>query len=97
MSALAGGADNVYIPEQQFTISDIILDIREIVAKFKNGSKRGIIIRNENANSYYTTDVIQNIYEAESENFYCCRSSILGTSCNAFCFLIFHYFNILII
>ena len=89
MSALAGGADNAYIPEISFNVDSICDDIQKIIQKFKRGTLRGIVIRNEYANPHYTTSFLENIYEALSENNYICRSNILGN----FPFLSFNFPN----
>ena len=81
MSALAGGADNAYIPEVPFDVFSISEDVKKLIEKFKRGNMRGIVVRNENANPYYTTSFLQNIYEGQSENNYICRTNILGESC----------------
>ena len=78
MSALAGGAENAYIPEVPFNVFSISEDIKKIIQKFKCGNMRGVVVRNEKANPHYTTSFLQSIYEGQSENNYVCRTNILG-------------------
>ncbi|KAI6656170.1 ATP-dependent 6-phosphofructokinase-like [Oopsacas minuta] len=96
MSALAGGADNAYTPEESFDIFSILSDVEQLVQQFSAGTKRGIILRNENADPYYTTDVLQKIYEGQSEDNYRCRTNVLGklvmSSCSYVCIYLFVYY-----
>lgn len=78
MSALAGGADNAYTPEVIFDLFSILEDIKRLVKQFSSGKKRGVILRNEKANPYFTTEVLEKIYEGQSENNYLCRTNVLG-------------------
>jgi len=45
MSALAGGADSAYIYEEPYTITDLQGDVTHLVAKIRDGVKRGLILR----------------------------------------------------
>ena len=45
MSALAGGADAAYIFEEPFTIADLQGDVTHLVAKIRDGVKRGLVLR----------------------------------------------------
>ena len=45
-AALAGGADNAYIFEEPFSISDIREDIYHLIQKMEEGGiKRGLVLR----------------------------------------------------
>ena len=78
MSALAGGADNAYTPEVPFDLYSILEDVKRLVKQFSSGKKRGVILRNEKANLYFTTEILGKIYEGQSENNYLCRTNVLG-------------------
>jgi 6-phosphofructokinase 1 len=78
MSALAGGADAAYIFEEPFSIEDLQGDVAHLSAKIKDGVKRGLIIRSENANANYSGEFIHRLYSEESRNVFECRLNILG-------------------
>ena len=59
MAGLAGGADAAYIHEEKFSIHDLIKDLDIMAFKMDKGNiYRGLILRNENANSNYDTDFL---------------------------------------
>lgn len=59
MAGLAGGADAAYIYEENFGIKDLLQDLEVMKAKMNDGRiERGLILRNEKANTNYTTDFI---------------------------------------
>ncbi|XP_023932604.1 ATP-dependent 6-phosphofructokinase-like [Lingula anatina] len=78
LSGLAGGADAAYIFEEPFGIKDLQNDVIHIRAKIKDGVQRGLIIRNEKANSNYTTDFIHQLYSEEGKDTFTCRKNVLG-------------------
>ena len=78
MSGLASGAEHVYINEVSKKTEDFLKDIELLKYEFKNSSRRvGLIINNENANSY-TTEELERMFEIESEDIYDVRKAILG-------------------
>ncbi|XP_014681123.1 PREDICTED: ATP-dependent 6-phosphofructokinase-like [Priapulus caudatus] len=78
MAGLAGGADAAYIYEEKFTIEDLRNDVRHLAHKMDQGIQRGLILRNENANSNYTTDFIHRLYCEEGKGIFTARMNILG-------------------
>jgi len=78
MSGLAGGADAAYINEENFTIKDLQNDVAHLTAKIRDGVKRGLILRNENASENYSTDFIHRLYNEEGKGIFTCRMNILG-------------------
>lgn len=78
MSALAGGADAAYIYEEKFGIKDLQGDVTHMAAKIKDGVKRGLVLRNENANPNYTTEFIHQLYSEEGKEHFTCRMNVLG-------------------
>ena len=78
LAGLASGADQSYIFEEPFTIHDIIDDIDHLRMKMEGDLKRGILIRNENANAHYTTDFLYNLLSEEGKGVFSARSNILG-------------------
>uniref|UniRef100_A0A3B4U838 ATP-dependent 6-phosphofructokinase n=1 Tax=Seriola dumerili TaxID=41447 RepID=A0A3B4U838_SERDU len=78
MAGLAAGADAAYIFEDKFNIKDLEVNVEHLVAKMKTTVKRGLILRNENSNSNYTTDFIFNLYSEEGKGIFDCRKNVLG-------------------
>lgn len=78
MAGLSGGADAAYINEENFSIKDLQNDVTHLSAKIKDGVKRGLILRNENANENYSTDFIHRLYNEEGKGIFTCRMNILG-------------------
>lgn len=78
LAGLAGGADASYIFEEHFSIKDLIGDVYHMQAKMAEGIQRGLILRNEMANSNYTTDFIFRLYSEEGKDIFTTRMNILG-------------------
>lgn len=78
LAGFASGADQSYIFEEPFTISDLIEDIHHLRKKMEGDLKRGILIRNEMANKHYTTDFILNLLAEEGKGVFSARSNVLG-------------------
>ena len=77
-AGLASGADASYIFEEQFTVNDIIDDIRHLKEKMKGDLKRGLLVRNEMANKNYTSQFIQQLMSEEGKGLFSARLNILG-------------------
>ncbi len=78
MSGLAAGAERVYIPEEGVTLREMQTDLDQLVTGFKAGKRLGLIIRNENANSVYTSDFMAALFEEEGGGLFDVRKTILG-------------------
>lgn len=78
MSGLAAGAERVYLNEDGIDIATLEEDIRQMRAAFEQGRRFYLVVRNEEANPYYTTDVLARLFEAESNDLYDVRSLIIG-------------------
>ncbi len=78
MSALASGAERVYINEEGITSNDLVEDVKELVVGFSKGKRLGLMIRNENANKVYTTAFIGALFEEEGGDLFDVREAILG-------------------
>lgn len=78
MAAIAGGADAAYIFEEPFGIAELQNDVAHLSAKIKGGVKRGLILKNENANANYTGDFIHRLYTEEGKGVFMCRFNCLG-------------------
>ena len=77
-SALATGAERVYLPEQGIEIEKLLQDLRGFSAGFRQGRRVGLAIRNECANSLYTTNFIASLFEEEGKEDFDVRQAILG-------------------
>ncbi|RMG93953.1 MAG: 6-phosphofructokinase [Chloroflexi bacterium] len=78
MSALATGAERVYLHEEGVTLNDLLVDLKELIKGFKRGKQLGLIIRSEGANDTYTTDFIASLLKEEGGDFFTVRQAILG-------------------
>lgn len=78
MSALATGAERVYINEEGITSSDLVEDVKQLVTGFSKGKRLGLVMRSENANKVYTTAFISALFEEEGGDLFDVREAILG-------------------
>lgn len=78
MSALATGAEQVYLPEEDLRIERLLADLRAFTDGFRQGRRVGLAIRNECASHLYTTPFIANLFEEEGRQDFDVRQAILG-------------------
>lgn len=78
LSAIATGAERAYLHEEGVSLTDLQEDIDTLVKGFKSGKRLGLMIRNENANEFYSADFMRSIFEEEGHGLYDVRRSILG-------------------
>lgn len=78
LTALATGADNAYIFEEKFDIDDIKEDCEVIKNKMQSGVQRYLIVRNENANTNYTTEFVMRLFNEEGKGVFSTRVNVLG-------------------
>ncbi|MFC5370422.1 6-phosphofructokinase [Arcanobacterium bovis] len=78
MSAITTGAEQVYLSETGITLPQLAEDTARMINAFKGGRNLYLVIRNEDASEYYTTDFISRIFEEEGGGLFDVRSSILG-------------------
>ena len=78
MSGLATGAERVYLPEDGIGLGDLVEDVKGLVKSFRAGKRLGLVIRNENADSAYTTDFIARMFAKEGEGVFDVRTAVLG-------------------
>lgn len=78
MSALATGAERVYLHEEGVTLKDLQEDVQDIVKGFRKGKRLGLIIRSEGANKTYGADFITALFEEEGKDLFTARKAILG-------------------
>ena len=78
MSALATGAERVYMHEEGVTLKDMVKDVNMLIEGFKQGKRVGLMIRSEHANDIYTTDFMRALFEEEGGDLFDVRQAILG-------------------
>ncbi|KAJ2764830.1 6-phosphofructokinase, alpha subunit, partial [Coemansia nantahalensis] len=80
-AGLSGGSTTVYTPEEGVDLARLQRDVAHLRARYTKelGRSEGrITLCNENASKIYTTQMIAQIYEAESGGFYGAHTSVLG-------------------
>ncbi|HEY8234184.1 MAG TPA: 6-phosphofructokinase [Vicinamibacteria bacterium] len=78
LSGLATGAERVYMHEDGVTLADLQRDLASLRQDFQQGKRLGLMIRNEEANPFYTTPFICALFEQEGGGLFDVRQAILG-------------------
>ena len=78
MSGMATGAERVYLHEEGVRLSDMQVDLERLLRGFRAGKRLGLMIRNERANSVYTTEFMCALFEEEGKDVFDVRPAILG-------------------
>jgi 6-phosphofructokinase 1 len=78
MSALATGAERVYLPEEAITLDDLTAYVEALTKGFRSGRRLGLVIRSENADPVYTTGFLTALFEKEGGDLFDAREAILG-------------------
>ncbi len=78
MSAMATGAERVYLHEEGVTLKDLVVDVEKLSRDFRRGKRLGLIIRNEKSNEVYTTSFMHALFEEEGHGLFDVRQAILG-------------------
>ena len=78
MSAMATGAERVYLHEEGVTLHDLQSDVAILIEGFRQGKRLGLVIRSEDANKTYSTGFICKLFEEEGGNLFTVRQAILG-------------------
>ena len=78
LSAMATGAERVYIHEEGVTLKDLVEDVDQLLTGFRRGKRLGLIIRNEMANEIYSTSFMNALFEEEGGDLFDVRQAILG-------------------
>ena len=78
MGAMASGAERVYMHEEGVTLQDLVRDVEQLTTGFKRGKRLGLLIRNEKANTVYTTEFMRALFEEEGGELFDVRQAILG-------------------
>ncbi len=78
MGGLATGAERVYMHEDGVTLADLQRDLEALRDGFGHGKRLGLLIRNEDANPFYTTAFMCALFEQEGGELFDVRQAILG-------------------
>ena len=78
LAALAGGAEQAYLPEEGIALAGLLDDVREIAHSFAAGKKLAVIVANEHASRNYDTDFLRRVFEEEGGPLSEARSIVLG-------------------
>jgi 6-phosphofructokinase 1 len=78
MGGLSTGAERVYLNEEGVSLADLKRDLDHLVEGFQRGKRLGLIIRNEMANTTYTTPFMASLFEEEGGDLFEVRQAILG-------------------
>ncbi len=78
LSGLATGAEKVYMHEDGVTLADLQRDLEALRDGFRHGKRLGLLIRNEDANPFYTTAFMCALFEEEGGELFDVRQAILG-------------------
>ena len=71
-------SDLFYLPEEGITLKQLEEDVHMLERGFNLGKKLGLVIRNESANTIYTTSFICSLFEEEGQDVFDVRPAILG-------------------
>ena len=77
-SALASGAEDVFIPEQGITLKQIVEQVKRLRESFAQGRRLALIMLNEVASPAYDASIIQRIMDEEGGDLFDVRSINLG-------------------
>ncbi len=78
VSALATGAERVYLPEEGIALAQLQADLDALRGGFSKGKRRGLVIRSEKSDPLYTTEFISRLFAHESDGRFNVRNAILG-------------------
>ncbi|MGO1459044.1 MAG: 6-phosphofructokinase [Flaviflexus sp.] len=78
MSAIASGAEQVYLAETGITLAQLADDTAKMVEAFERGRSLYLVVRNEYASEHYTTDFLTRVFEEEGAGLFDVRQSVIG-------------------
>lgn len=78
MSAIATGAEQVYLYEDGITLAGLAQDSARMVESFANGRQLYLVVKNEDASTNYTADLMRRIFEQEGGDLFDVRTAVLG-------------------
>jgi 6-phosphofructokinase 1 len=78
VSALATGAERVYLPEEGISLRQLQDDVNALRAQFASGKRRTLVLRGDHADDIYTTNFVASLLAKESDGLFQVRTAILG-------------------
>lgn len=78
MSAIATGAEQVYLYEDGITLAQLAEDTEQMVKAFEGGRHLYLVVKNEDASENYTADLMRRIFEEEGGDLFDVRTAIIG-------------------
>ncbi|MDO4665236.1 MAG: 6-phosphofructokinase [Actinomycetaceae bacterium] len=78
MSAIAAGAEQVYLNEIPTNLSTIAKDTALMTQSFREGRRLFLVVRNEQAGGEYNLDFLKRVFEQEGGNLFDVRASTIG-------------------
>jgi 6-phosphofructokinase 1 len=78
MSGLAGGAVQVYLPEDGITLAGLQTDVARLREGSAAGRRLGLMLRNECADPIYTTGFLRALFEKEGGDLFEVQQVVLG-------------------
>jgi len=78
MSAMATGAERVYLPEEGVTLDSLLEDVDYLRSGFKSGKRLGLIVHGEGADPVYRSDFVRTLLEKEGRDLFDVRLAVLG-------------------
>lgn len=78
MAGLASGAERVYLHEEGVTLAGLAADVEVMRESFRRGRKLFLVVRNEEASEFYTTDFMARLFDQEGSNLFDVRQAIIG-------------------
>lgn len=78
IGGLSTGAERIYLPEEGVSLADLQADVASLIEGFEHGKRLGLMIRNENADPFYTTPFMHSLFEKEGGALFDVRQAILG-------------------
>lgn len=78
MTAIATGAERVYLHEDGLSLEDVEHDVERMRVAFRGGRRLFLALRGEHADDRYTTDVLADLFAAESQGLYDVRTTVVG-------------------
>jgi len=78
VSGMATGAELVYVPEEGLSLRRLQDDLSTLLDGFDRGKRRGLVVRGGDPDAFYSTNLIEELFEHESSGLFDVRSAILG-------------------
>ena len=78
MSGISSGAEQVYLSETGISLAGLTVDTDRMVKSFEGGRNLYLVVRNEDASEYYTSEMLTQMFQAEGHGMFDVRTARLG-------------------